>query len=103
MGARILEPIKAYADIIPMVIQHHERFDGKGYPDGLCGDDIELGARIMAVADVYDALKSDRPYREGWPHERVIEIITKEAKHQFDPRIVAALLTIIELKDEKAA
>lgn len=103
LGARILEPIKAYADIIPMVIQHHERFDGKGYPDGLCGDDIELGARIMAVADVYDALKSDRPYREGWPHERVIEIITKEAKHQFDPRIVAALLTIIDLKDEKAA
>jgi putative nucleotidyltransferase with HDIG domain len=98
MGARILEPIKAYADIIPMVLQHHERFDGKGYPDGLYGDNIDLGARIMAVADVYDALKSDRPYREGWHHERVIEIITKEAKHQFDPRIVAALLTIIELK-----
>ncbi|MBW2408370.1 MAG: HD domain-containing protein [Deltaproteobacteria bacterium] len=102
-GARILEPIKAYSDIIPMVLQHHERFDGKGYPDGLSGEEIELGARILAVADVFDALKSDRPYREGWSLERVNELILQEGGRQFDPMVVEAFLTIMAAKDVKAA
>jgi HD-GYP domain-containing protein (c-di-GMP phosphodiesterase class II) len=101
--ARILEPIKAYAEIIPMVLQHHERFDGKGYPDGLSGEEIELGARILAVADVFDALKSDRPYRDGWSLERVNELILKEGGRQFDPLVVDAFLTVAASKDIKAA
>ena len=103
IGARILEPIAAYETIIPIVLQHHERYDGKGYPDGLSGDAINIGARIVAVADVFDALKSDRPYREGWPLERVIDLITQEAGRQFDPKIVEAFRSIIKLRKKKAA
>lgn len=103
IGARILEPIAAYETIIPIVLQHHERYDGKGYPNGLSGDDIDIGARIVAVADVFDALKSDRPYRKGWPVERVIGLITQEAGRQFDPKIVEAFLSIIKLRKKKAA
>ena len=103
IGARILEPIAAYETIIPIVLQHHERYDGKGYPDGLSGDAINIGARIVAVADVFDALKSDRPYREGWPLERVIDLITQEAGRQFDPKIVEAFRSIIKPRKKKAA
>lgn len=103
IGARILEPIKAYDEIIPMVLQHHESFNGRGYPHKLSGNAISLGARILAVADVFDALKSDRPYRSGMPFEQVMEIITKEAGHQFDPEVVKALLSVLEWQDEKAA
>jgi HD-GYP domain-containing protein (c-di-GMP phosphodiesterase class II) len=95
MGARILEPIAAYANAIPIVLQHHEHYNGKGYPDPLSGEEISLGARILAVADVYDALVSDRPYRTGMDRERVIGIIKEEAGKQFDPRVVEALLEVI--------
>ncbi len=103
IGRRILEPIKAYDEIIPMVVEHHERFDGKGYPDGIGGSSISLGARILAVADVYDALKSDRPYRNGMPFEQVIGIIKQEAGQQFDPVVVNAFLSVFAWKEIKAA
>jgi len=103
IGARILEPIKAYDEIIPMVLQHHESFNGRGYPHRISGNAISLGARILAVADVFDALKSDRPYRSGMPLEQVMEIITKEAGYQFDPKVVTALLNVLEWQGEKAA
>jgi putative nucleotidyltransferase with HDIG domain len=92
LGASILQPIRAYADIISMVRHHHENFDGSGYPDGLAGDDIELGARILAVADVFDALKSDRPYRRGLPLADVIDFMYRETHRQFDPLVVEALM-----------
>jgi putative nucleotidyltransferase with HDIG domain len=92
LGASILQPIKAYADIISMVRHHHENYDGSGYPDGLAGDDIEPGARILAVADVFDALKSDRPYRRGLPLSDVIDFMYREAHRQFDPQVVEALM-----------
>ncbi|MGA1794745.1 MAG: HD domain-containing phosphohydrolase [bacterium] len=95
-GARILEPIAAYADIIPMGEQHHERFDGKGYPYGISGEDICLGARILSVADVYDALISDRPYREGMGKERTLQIIKEGSGTQFDEQVVNALLKVVE-------
>ncbi len=95
IGAKILEPIKAYADIIPMVIQHHERFDGKGYPGGLAGQAIDINARILAVADVYDALISSRPYRQGWIEDKVITLLKNEAGRQFDPDVVEAFLGIL--------
>ena len=95
VGARILEPIKAYSEVIPVVVQHHERFDGKGYPQGLAGEDISLGGRILAICDVFDALVSDRPYRPGWELERVIELIKQEAGKQFDPKVVEAFFEVI--------
>jgi putative nucleotidyltransferase with HDIG domain len=103
LGARILEPIDEHSAIIPIVSQHHERFDGKGYPEGLAGTSIHLGARILAVADVFDALNSDRPYRKGMPLEKVLGIIQQESGRQFDPVIVEALMNVMYCKAPKAA
>ncbi|MCH7896593.1 MAG: HD domain-containing protein [candidate division NC10 bacterium] len=94
-GARILEPIPAYTEVIPIVLQHHEWLDGTGYPDGLAGEAISLGGRIFAVADVFDALSSDRPYRAGLDRRRVIELITQGAGRQFDPKVVQAFLEVM--------
>lgn len=71
---------------------HHERYDGSGYPAGLAGENIPLAARIAAVADVYDALRTRRPYKEGLPHERALEMIRNASGRHFDPQVVGALL-----------
>ena len=102
-GARILEPIEEYTALIPIILQHHERFDGKGYPNGLSGNALHLGARILAVADAFDAMISDRPYRDGMPLERVMGIIQQERGRQLDPVVVEALMTTIYSKASKAA
>ena len=94
MGLRILEPIPAFKEAIPIVAQHHEWFNGKGYPEGLAGDDISLHARIFAVADCYDALISDRPYRQGLPKRRVAEMLEEGSGTQFDPNVIDAFLRI---------
>ncbi len=94
-GARILEPIAAYAHVVPIVLQHHEWLNGEGYPDGLAGEDISLGARILAVADVFDALISDRPYRKGLEKEATLNIIKQQSSTQFDPNVVRAFLEIM--------
>jgi putative nucleotidyltransferase with HDIG domain len=101
IGERILEPIEAYAEIIPIVRQHHEWFNGKGYPDGLAGEAINLGARILAVADVYDALSSERPYRAAMDPEQVLKIITENSGSHFDPVVVDAFFEAME-QDRKA-
>ncbi|MCK5096687.1 MAG: HD domain-containing protein [Desulfobacteraceae bacterium] len=95
IGARILEPINVYDDVIPIVLQHHERYNGQGYPLGLSGEDIAIGARILSVADVYDAVVSDRPYRNGWIEEKAIKMITEEVGKSFDPKVVEAFLAAI--------
>jgi putative nucleotidyltransferase with HDIG domain len=97
-SARILEPIAAYSEVIPIVLQHHERYDGKGYPYGLSGETITLGARIISVCDVFDAMVSDRPYRKAWDREKVIEMIQEGSGTQFDPNIVDIFLKIIKSK-----
>jgi putative nucleotidyltransferase with HDIG domain len=101
IGERILEPIEAYAEIIPIVRQHHEWFNGKGYPYGLAGDAITLGARILAVADVYDALSSERPYRAAMDPEQALQIIKENSGSHFDPVLVDALFEVME-QDGKA-
>ncbi|MGM0419317.1 MAG: HD domain-containing phosphohydrolase [Thermodesulfobacteriota bacterium] len=100
MGARILEPIKVYKEVIPIVRQHHEQFSGNGYPDGLAGEKIVLEARIMAVADVYDALISDRPYRDGWEFKNVVAFIKENSGSHFDPRVVKAFEYLTETWNE---
>lgn len=102
IGARILEPIEAYAGIIPVVLHHHEYYDGSGYPDGLSGDNIDLGARIFTVADHYDALISDRPYREGLPQETVIGFIKEDSGTKFDPKVVEAFLEVMAQEEREA-
>lgn len=73
-----------------IVLQHHERWDGSGYPEGLQGDAIDVGARLMAVADVYDALTSSRPYKDSWSFEEVRAFILAESGKHFDPDVVEA-------------
>jgi HD-GYP domain-containing protein (c-di-GMP phosphodiesterase class II) len=103
VGARILEPIAAYAEVIPIVLQHHETYDGVGYPDRLAGDAICLGARIFAVADVFDALISDRPYRAGLDRELVIAYIRERSGRQFDPGVVEAFLRVTAQQADRPA
>ena len=94
IGGRILEPIDAFVDILPIVKHHHERFDGSGYPDGLAGEGIDLMARIMAVADVFDAMSSDRPYRAGLQPAQVLQTIKENSGSHFDPQVVDALVIV---------
>ena len=82
-------------DISSWVLAHHERPDGRGYPQGLSGDEIPLEARILAVGDAYEAMTSDRPYRKALGIERAIEELERGVGTQFDPDVVAALLSTI--------
>lgn len=88
IGVRILEPIAAFREALPIVAQHHEWFDGSGYPNHLAGEQISLHSRIFAVADVYDALTSDRPYRMGLPVHHALQMIREKSGTQFDPKVV---------------
>ena len=99
LGVRILEPINTFGEIIPSILHHHEKFDGSGYPNGLKNFQIPLGARILTVADVYDALISDRPYRPGWEDERIFKLLQEEAGRHFDPEIVATFLNMGVVSD----
>ncbi len=94
-GARILKPIAAYTEVIPIIMHHHERLDGSGYPDGLSGEDISLGGHIYAVADDYDAFSSDRPYRKALSRKRAINLIRKRAGSKYDSKVVNAFLEVM--------
>ncbi len=94
VGAKILEGIDYPWNITEMVLHHHEKYDGTGYPGHLAGDHIPLGARIIAVAEVYDGLVSDRCYKRGWNHQQAIEHIEKLSRIHFDPAVVKALLAV---------
>ncbi len=99
-GVEILQPISFIKNHLYLVRNHHERYDGKGYPDKLRGDDIPLGAQIVAVADAFDAMTSSRPYRKGLPFRQAAKEIQDKAGTQFSPRIAEAFLNV--LKDENA-
>jgi len=93
LAERILCPIEELSEVIKVVRHHHERFDGSGYPDGLEGSEIPLGARILSVADAYDALTSKRSYRDALSHEDAVGVLEDAAGTQFDPVIVRAFLS----------
>ncbi len=101
-GARILTPIAAYADVIPIVLHHHEMYDGTGYPTGLAGEGIPLLARVLTVADVYDALVSDRPYRSGWDPVLASEFLERQSGTHFDPVVVRAGLQLLREPEPEA-
>jgi len=90
-GASILEPSAALRPLVQMVLHHHENFDGSGYPEGLRGEGIPLGSRIIIVADAYEAMTSDRIYRKAIGHERALDQLNKYKGIQFDPKIVRSL------------
>jgi diguanylate cyclase (GGDEF)-like protein/PAS domain S-box-containing protein len=95
----IIRPIQFLQEIIPLVLYHHERWDGKGYPAGLKEEEIPIGARIVTLADVYQALTSDRPYRKAFTKEKAINILKDGAGFQFDPHLVEVFVRL--LKKEK--
>jgi diguanylate cyclase (GGDEF)-like protein/putative nucleotidyltransferase with HDIG domain len=91
VGADILARVRFPYPVVPIVRSHHEAWDGSGYPDGLKGEEIPVGARILTLVDCFDALASDRPYRKALPLEKVMEFVNSKAGSQFDPNIVAIL------------
>lgn len=95
LGAQIVQQIKFLAPVVPLVRADHERWDGKGYPDGMQGEDIPLGARVVAIVDAYDAMTSDRVYRKAPGKEYAIAELKKYAGTQFDPQLVNAFLKIL--------
>ncbi|MNP13500.1 Cyclic di-GMP phosphodiesterase response regulator RpfG [compost metagenome] len=90
---RQIEPVEKMAPYLEGVRSHHERYDGKGYPDGLAGIAIPLHGRIIAVADAYDAMTSDRPYRKGMEHEQALAILENGRGSQWDPQFAGLFLT----------
>ena len=96
MGFRILEKHQWFQEAREIALNHHERWDGGGYPGGLQGEAIPLSARIVAVADVYDALLHERPYKKAWTPERCLENLQENAGTQFDPAVVAAFIRLAE-------
>lgn len=103
IGAKILEPVRFPFPVVEVVRSHHERYDGTGYPDGLKGDEIPIGARILAVTDVYDALTTDRAYRRAWSRNETMLYLQKHMGSHFDPHVVSAFLRILRKEDERTA
>jgi PAS domain S-box-containing protein/putative nucleotidyltransferase with HDIG domain len=95
-GAEILSPIKQLKDVLPGIRHHHEKYDGKGYPDGLKGEEIPLHARILCVADSFDSMTADRPYRPSPGREYAISEFRRCLGTQFDPAVVEAFLRVID-------
>jgi putative nucleotidyltransferase with HDIG domain len=103
VGAQIVEGIEFLAPSVRVVRSHHERWDGGGYPDGLVGEEIPLAARVFSVADVLDALTTDRPYRPALPLSVAREMIVAGSGTQFDPRVVEAFKSIKDRRFERIA
>ncbi len=95
-GAEILEPLTFLDKVIILIRQHHERYDGTGYPNGLKGEEIKLGALIIAVADAFDAMTSERPYRKAYSKEYTISKLKETSGTQFDPQVVKAFLEVLK-------
>jgi putative two-component system response regulator len=95
-GATMVRPLRTVRDVLPMIRHHHERWDGRGYPDRLAGEEIPLGARVLAMADAFDALTSDRSYRKALPAEEAVAILAKETvEGKWDPATYAALTAMV--------
>lgn len=105
IGEEIARPLRSAQGVLPIIRHHHERIDGSGYPDRLAGDAIPLPARIVAIADAYDALVSDRPYRGGLSHSDAIGALAAGAGSQWDPELVRLFVPIVtgQLEETEAA
>jgi HD-GYP domain-containing protein (c-di-GMP phosphodiesterase class II) len=100
IGERILANVATYAEIASVVRHHHERVDGGGYPDGLVGDEAPLLSRIIAVADAYNAMTSDRPYRDAMPSQVARLRLAQAVDTQFDTGVLAAFEAVLASSDE---
>jgi putative nucleotidyltransferase with HDIG domain len=96
IAVEILKSILYLAPALPIPRSHHEKWDGSGYPDGLAGEDIPLVARMFAFADVFDALTSDRPYRQAWPQAEALDYIRENSGTHFDPKIAPVFIGMLQ-------
>jgi HD-GYP domain-containing protein (c-di-GMP phosphodiesterase class II) len=96
VGASMIEMLGEMHAIVPLIRHHHECWDGSGYPDGLKGEQIPLVSRIIAVADMYDAMTSDRPYRKRRTHQFAVDEILKASGVQIDPKVSDAFLAVLK-------
>ena len=96
LGERIIAQMRFARDVAPIIRSHHERWDGTGYPDGLQGEDIPIGARIVAIVDAYDAMASDRPYRNALPEDEIVRRLRAGRGTQFDPYLLDVFLDLLE-------
>ena len=100
-GGMMLHHVAMFADVAGWVRGHHEHYDGSGYPDGLAGERIPLGARIIAVSDAYDAMTTTRPYRVALPHAEAVARLRAGRGSQWDTRVVDAFLALLERRPEQ--
>ena len=96
IGENILKPVSIDKDVLAVIRGHHERYDGKGYPDKLKGDDINIMAAIVSVADSYDAMTSNRPYMKNMTKDEAIEQLRQNSGTQFNPKVVEAFIKVLE-------
>lgn len=101
LGAELISPIKRLAGVSPMIESSHERYDGLGYPSGIKGDDIPLGARIISVVDSYSAMRDKRPYKEPYECDQIIDELKRNSGKMYDPRVVEAFLKIMQNGDKE--
>ena len=101
MGAKIIEPVDFLKNSYKAIYHHHEKYNGKGYPDGIKSEDIPILARIIAVADAYDAMGSDRPYRKKLNKDKILKELKDQSGKQFDPKVVKALISVLEREREE--
>ena len=101
IGEAILRPLRSLSKVAELVRSHHERYDGAGYPQGLKGEEIPLGARILCVADTYDAMATDRPYRKRLSPEEALEQFRQESGKQFDPKVIDAFFRYLVEKERR--
>ncbi len=91
-----MEPVEFPWNVVDLVCHHHEFFNGQGYPDGINGEDIPIGARILSVADSFEAMTSDRPYRKAFPLEYALKELAECSGSQFDPNITKIFIEIVK-------
>lgn len=101
IGAKLVAPLRFAPLVGPIVRHHHERYDGGGYPDGLAGEAIPIGARIIAIVDAYDAMTTDRPYRGALPHAVAVERLIAGRGSQFDPALVDTFVAMVEAEGDE--
>jgi HD-GYP domain-containing protein (c-di-GMP phosphodiesterase class II) len=97
-----VKPIEFQEQVTEIIMAHHERLDGRGYPRGLRGDEIPLGARIIAVVDAYESMTMGRPYRQSMSHEDAVREIRRCAGTQFDPKVVEAFIQAAAAEEDTA-
>ncbi|MGB4428730.1 MAG: HD domain-containing phosphohydrolase, partial [Thermacetogeniaceae bacterium] len=102
-GAQLVETLPAFKEIVPLIRSHHENYDGSGYPDGLKGEEIPLLARILRIADSFDAMTTTRPYREALSYAEACQELRKKAHVHYDPELVYMFLDVVEEAFNKAA